>query len=222
MRYSDIKVGDIYFADLEPVKKYEFGGNHLSLVLSKGKDKRTVTIISLTSKESGVGTNKIDVGLIPTLPKRISHDKHGKEIKSYVVLDQVRTVVSNRIQYIKDGKKNDGTDNFIECSIDPFLFSEIVQRLADLVITNLKNKDEIAKYHKESFFHYCVKEIINLTYDVIKEKEDIADKKNEIKYLYANALAIEKGFLIDAYLDANDVKNKVLEKIHEIVLAPVE
>lgn len=136
--------------------------------MSKGKGKRTVTIISLTSKESGVGTNKIDVGLIPTLPKRISHDKHGKEIKSYVVLDQVRTVVSNRIQYIKDGKKIDGTDNFIECSIDPFLFSEIVQRLADLVITNLKNKDEIAKYHKESFFHYCVKEIINLTYDVIK------------------------------------------------------
>lgn len=104
LRYSDIKVGNIYYADLNPIRKYEFGDNHLSIILSKGKDKRTVTIVSLTSKSSGLGQNKMNLGIVSGLPKRLVEDRSGNPINTYVVLDQVRTVSANRIQYIKDGK----------------------------------------------------------------------------------------------------------------------
>ncbi|WP_235843074.1 type II toxin-antitoxin system PemK/MazF family toxin [Metabacillus fastidiosus] len=222
MRYSDIKVGYVYFADLNPVRPYEFGDNHLSIVLNKGKDKRTVTIVSLTSKKSGVGENKLNIGVIPKLPKRLVQDKHGNSIPSYVVLDQVRTVAANRIQEVKDGKNPDGTDNFIECPIDPSLFGEIVHKLADLRISNLNDVDAIGEYHKSNFFHYCVNKLINLTYNVINERGNVAETKEEIRHFYTNVLAIKKDFSIDNYLNQQDIQHKVSEKLNDIVLVPVK
>ncbi|HDR4399728.1 TPA: type II toxin-antitoxin system PemK/MazF family toxin [Bacillus cereus] len=222
LRYSDIKVGNIYYADLNPIRKYEFGDNHLSIILSKGKDKRTVTIVSLTSKSSGLGQNKMNLGIVSGLPKRLVEDRSGNPINTYVVLDQVRTVSANRIQYIKDGKKTDGTDNYIECPVDAFSFSKIVCELADLRIADLNDEDAIGEYHKETFFNYCVKKMIDLTYDIIKGRGIVADKKEEVIYFYNNALAMEKGFLIDNYLKPHDIKNKVLEKFNEIVLMSVK
>lgn len=220
MRYSDIKVGNIYFADLDPVRAYEFGGNHLSIVLSKGHDKRTVTIVSLTSNSSG--QNKIDIGIIPTLPQRLIQDKDGNPNKSYVVLDQVRTVVANRVQDVMDGKNLDDTNKIIDCSIGSSIFSEIVHKLASLNISFLNDEEEVAEYHKNEFFHHCVNKMIDLTYDVIKGKGNVTDKKEDIKYLFTNTLAIDKDFSIGTYLNSSDMTNKVSEKISEIVLVSVK
>ncbi|MFH3698552.1 hypothetical protein WAH92_21500, partial [Acinetobacter baumannii] len=70
--------------------------------------------------------------------------------------------------------------------------------------------------------NYCVKKMIDLTYDIIKGRGIVADKKEEVIYFYNNALAMEKGFLIDNYLKPHDIKNKVLEKFNEIVLMSVK
>lgn len=219
MRYSDIKVGNVYFVKLEPVKDYEFGGNHLGIVLRKGQDNRTVTIISLTSKSSGVGENKIDIGLIQSLPKRLIEDKNGNPLKSFVILDQIRTVNVIRIQEILDGKDSNGKDKAINCTVDSHVFSEINYQLSNFTINNLTNEDEIWMYYKNSYLNHSVKKMINLTYTVIKGKGNDTDK-DQITYLYSNAIAIKSDFSIVDYLKPADVKNKVEETLLNIVSGP--
>lgn len=216
MRYSDIKVGNIYFVNLEPVQQYEFGGNHLGIVLRKGTDRRTVTIVSLTSNSSGVGENKLNIGVVSSLPRRLVQDRHGRLLDSYVVLDQVRTVVANRVQNILDGTNPDGSEKIADCPVGASVFSDIVRQLSDVTIANLNDEDSIRAYHKDAFFNYSVKKMINLTYDVLKGNGDIAEK-DEIKYLYNIVLAIKADFCFDKYLNENDVQNKVSEKFSEIV-----
>lgn len=220
MRYSDIKTGYIYFADLEPIRKYEFGGKHLSIVLNKGHDKKTVTVVSLTSKSSGLGQNKINAGVINSLPKRLVQDQYGNFVNTYVVLDQVRTVSASRILPLKDGVKKDGTDNTVECQLDDSLFSVVVRELTDLRISNL-DFDQVGDYHKNSFFDYCVKKMVDLAYDIIKGIGDISEKTNQIVYYHSNALAIENNFKIETYVTAADFSNQIPEKINEIILKQV-
>ncbi|WP_230933921.1 type II toxin-antitoxin system PemK/MazF family toxin [Priestia sp. TSO9] len=220
MKYSDIEVGHIYFADLTPVQQYEFGGNHLCVVLRKCADKRSVTIVSMTSKSSGLGQNKIDIGSIPELPKRLREDKKGRAVNSYVVLDQVRTVVAGRIQQVKDGTKADGSPNIIDCQLSPFTFSDLVHKLTNISISDLNDEDAVGDYHKTAFLNYCIKKMIDLTYDIDKGRGDTDAKKKEVNYFYKNALAIKGNFLIDDYLTPSDITNKINEKLSSIVLIP--
>lgn len=216
MRYSDIKVGNIYFVNLDPVYRYEFGGNHLGIVLKKGKDQRTVTIISLTSNSSGVGKSKITIGVVPSLPSRLRQDKSGNPIDSYVVLDQVRTVVASRVQDVLDGKEADGNDRRINCSVDSSVFNDINRALSSSIISNVNSDEGIWTYHKDYFIDFSVKKMINLTYDIIKDQDKI-DDKNKLKYLYNAIKAIKDDFSIEGYLNKNDVKNKVSETLLGIV-----
>ena len=123
LRYSDINAGEVYYADLDPVRQYEFGQNHLCIVLEKIDDGRSVIVISLTSNSSGIGKNKINIGILKGLPQRLITDKQGRPRNTYVVLDQVRTIVTNRIQPIYDGKNLDGTKKEIRYSINDNVFS---------------------------------------------------------------------------------------------------
>ena len=216
MRYSDIKVGNVYFVDLNPVRKYEFGGNHLGIVLRKGKDQRTVTIVSLTSNSSGVGENKINIGVIPSLPTRLGQDRNGKPLDSYVILDQVRTVVVSRVAEVLGGQDANGTDIRMDCPVGFSIFKDINQALANSTISNVVNDEEIWTYHKDSFIDCSVKKMIDLTYAVIKDQEK-ENERNTLKYLYNAVKAVKDDFSIEGYLNKNDVQNKVSETLFEIV-----
>lgn len=217
MKYSDIKVGNIYFVNLEPVRRYEFGGNHLGIVLKKGKDKRTVTIISLTSKSSGEGENKINIGVVPSLPTRLIQRKKGKQqTNSYVVLDQVRTVEVSRVEEVFDGKDANGNDKPIDCAVDLPIFNKINCELANSTISNIANDDEIWMYHKESFINFSVKKMINLTYAIIKDQKK-ANERTELKDLYNAIKAIKDDFSIEEHLNKNDLKNGVSDAFISIV-----
>ena len=92
MKYSDIKEKYVYYVDFNPVRACEFNNNHLAVVLKKNNDKKTAIVMPLTSRENGVGTNKMLLPTINDLPARLKGDD------SYAVYDQVRSVNYNRFQ----------------------------------------------------------------------------------------------------------------------------
>lgn len=218
MMYSDIKEGHIYYVNLEEVREFEFGKDHLSIVLRKGQDKKTLIIIPLTSKSSGMGKNKVGLGRLTNLPRRLNTDDYGKPTNTYAVLDQIRTVSAGRFTEIKNGKNTNGTDIILECAIDPTLFTYVVCEVTNYQIANLKDNDAIGKYHQESYSNYCVKKIIDLTYSLLRATDDISDEKEQIRYFHANVVAINKNFSISDYLTNNDKRNKIDEKVNDIIL----
>ncbi|OJD97286.1 hypothetical protein MCCC1A01412_28250 [Bacillus anthracis] len=220
MRYSDVQVGNIYFAKLDPVRQYEFGGNHLCIVLRKCNDHRSVAIISLTSNSSGVGENKVDLGLIPELPERLRTKQNGKPVHSYAILNQIRTIVTSRIEPVVDGKDSYGNNIEVDCPLSPFAFHDLVHKLSDISIADLQDESAIAEYHKKAFFNYCVRRMVDLTYGIDRQQGDMTVNQKEVKYLHRNALAIEENFSIKNYLNSTDLANNVDKKINDIILIP--
>lgn len=121
MKAQEIKIKHIYYVDYEPTQKGEFGKKHLAVVLKKNYDKITFVTIPLTSKESGVGINKISLGNINNLPANL------RTKETYAVCDQLRTVNSNRFYKLKDN----GDYIEVEISDDKFelIFESIVEDL---------------------------------------------------------------------------------------------
>ncbi len=97
MKSSEIKVGHIYYVDFEPTEPGEFDKKHLAVVIKKNNDKITFVVIPMTSKAKGIGINKVLLGKLDCLPSNLQ----TKE--SYAVIDQIRTLNSNRFFQLKDG-----------------------------------------------------------------------------------------------------------------------
>ena len=97
MKPKDIKVGNIYFVDFDPVKTGEFDRKHLAVVIKKNYDKITFVVIPMTSKERGAGINKVPLGIIECLPPNL------RDKESYAVIDQLRTLHSSRFHELKNG-----------------------------------------------------------------------------------------------------------------------
>jgi len=220
LRYSDIKIGHIYYADLRPVRDFEFGDNHLCIVLEKCSDSRSVIVVSLTSKSSGLGSNKEKI-LVSGLPKRLTQDKDGNPVDTYVVFDQVRTVVSNRLQYVYDGKNPDGTNKIIELPVDTEIFSYIVSKLAELKIKCL-TKSEQTKYHKEKLFDLVLDDMLENIFSVIKGKNAVDDIRENVSKSHKLLCTINPNFLIDNHviLEKQEEVREVLEKISQKSLVP--
>lgn len=96
MKSNQVKVGHIYYVDFDPTKTGEFGKKHLAVVLKKNNDKITFVVIPMTSKESGLGINKVSLGKLTCLPSNL------QSADSYAVVDQLRTVNSDRFYELKD------------------------------------------------------------------------------------------------------------------------
>lgn len=90
MKAQDIKVGHIYYVDFEPTRKGEFDKNHMALVLKKTVNEITFIVIPLTSNQSGLGINKVELEITSQLPKNLQSKK------TYAVYDQIRTVNASR------------------------------------------------------------------------------------------------------------------------------
>lgn len=217
MRYSDIKVGHVYYIDLCPVRDFEFGGHHMGIVLRKGHDKKTVTIISLTSKESGLGENKLKLGTLDVLPDRLKFDRNGNKVVSYLILDQVRTVAASRVAEIKDGKNLDGTSNIVQCSLDQSVFQKVVFSVSDFQMSNLRDLDVMISYHQNNYFNNCIKKIINLVYSIIRNPINSDDKKRELIYFYRIVESIDQNFSIFDYLNEVDKEKGIAEKLDSIL-----
>ena len=141
MKAQEIKIKHIYYVDFEPTQKGEFGKKHLAVVLKKNHDKITFVLIPLTSKENGLNINKINLGKINNLPQNI------RDKETYAVLDQIRTVSSNRFYKLKEN----GEYIEVELSDDKFmmLFEYIFKDLS----FNLNEGDKTHIYwnlYKES------------------------------------------------------------------------
>lgn len=90
MKAQEIKVGHIYYVEFEPVRKSEFGGRHLCVVVKKNHDKISFVVVPMTSQDSGLGVNKISLGKLSCLPANL------RNADSYAVIDQIRTLDATR------------------------------------------------------------------------------------------------------------------------------
>ena len=97
MKAHNIQVGHIYYVNFEPTEPGEFDKKHLAVVIKKNHDKITFVVIPMTSKDKGVGINKVPLGTLDCLPQNLQ----SKD--AYAVVDQIRTVNSNRFFELKEG-----------------------------------------------------------------------------------------------------------------------
>lgn len=99
MKSRDIQVGHIYYVNFDSTEPGEFDKKHLAVVIKKNHDRITFVVIPMTSKDKGVGINKIPLGTLDCLPVNLQ----SKD--TYAVIDQIRTVNSNRFFELKDSGK---------------------------------------------------------------------------------------------------------------------
>lgn len=134
MKAQEIKIKHIYYVDYEPTQKGEFGKKHLAVVLKKNHDKITFVTIPLTSKENGVGVNKISLGRLENLPENL------REKETFAVCDQVRTVSSNRFYKLKDN------GIYIDVRIPDEKFTLLFESIVKDLTFNLESNEKAAIY----------------------------------------------------------------------------
>lgn len=162
MKFKDINVKQVYYVNYNPFRDGEFKDNHLSVVLKKNKDKKTVIVIPLTSKEKGLGKNKILVD-IQSLPERL------KGANSYAVYDQVRTVNSGRLQPIYELGDN---KKVVEVSVEDSVYKELI-KVSTLELESRLEEDDKIKLYKEKINDIYMQKAITLAYQLKSEKDKI-------------------------------------------------
>ena len=157
MKSNEIKVGNIYNVDFNPIVGNEFAKKHLAVVLKKNVDKQTFAVIPLTSSKTGEGINKYCVGRIAELPHNL------RDRDTYAVYDQIRVVDFHRFSPLLE----DATPIQVKFPEDKFkdlitlVFNDLLYGIADnnkiLIIEKLMNdlyrgqiKDSVMKRIKET------------------------------------------------------------------------
>jgi len=143
MKAQEIKLKHIYYVDYEPTQKGEFGKKHLAVVLKKNHDKITFVTIPLTSKEKGMGINKISLGKLENLPENL------RDKETYAVCDQIRTVSSNRFYKLKDN------GIYIDVKVPDDKFALLFESIVNDLMHNL-NADEKAAIYKKLYIGIVV------------------------------------------------------------------
>lgn len=189
MKFSDIKVQHCYNVIFDPVKECEFNGKHLAIVLKKNNDSKTVIVAPLTRTENGDNYNKVNIGLISTLPSSLNGSP------SYVVYNQVRTVNASRMINLKEGS------NRIDSIVDDGVFREVL-KLCSLEIAKSYTDEEQEQFYLEMANEARVRRIIDLTYQYISKKRELTGLTNT-----------EEKILLEA--DIEEIMNKVSELHHQ-------
>ncbi|HBI6911317.1 type II toxin-antitoxin system PemK/MazF family toxin (plasmid) [Clostridium perfringens] len=179
MRFSEVKERYIYYVSFDPVRYCEFNGNHLAVVLKKNKDKRTAIVMPLTSKENGIGVNKLSLGYISSLPQRLKGDK------SYAVYDKVRSVNYDRFEPIFETK---GGKDIINAKIDDDLFNKLIE----IGTSHLEEKlllDEKIELYRKKLRKVQNEKLVNLAYKIKKNEENnelVSSIRTEIEGILYN------------------------------------
>lgn len=98
IRVKDIKEKRVYYVDYEPSVGNEFGKHHLSLVLKKNREDKTLIVVPLTGKKDNRTPEKTIKIKVEGLPERL------KQKESYAVINKVRTLDYSMFEHILDGK----------------------------------------------------------------------------------------------------------------------
>lgn len=191
MKFSDIKVKHIYNVDFNPVRECEFNGKHLALVLKHNNDKRTFVVMPLTSTSSGVGTNKIHIGKIESLPSSL------KSNETYAVFNQIRTVNANRFYALKENEMR------VESKVDDILFDKLLRLGIQDLLFDLEY-DEKSRLLRQSYDNICVAKAIDLAYNIKRlqqsngNEEEISRIEQEIKGIISDVpLSLEQRYIDD-------------------------
>jgi len=183
MKFKEIKERQVYYVNFNPVKLGEFDDNHLAVVIKKNKDNKSAIVIPLTSKDKGLGKNKICID-IPNLPKRL------KSEKSYAVYDQVRTVNSGRFQEVYEEL---GKDKIAEVIIDEETYIRLI-KVASLDLESKLTENQRINLYKEKINDIYMAKVIELAYKIKNKSqennidEEIEGLKNQIKEILYNII----------------------------------
>lgn len=215
MKFSDIKVQHCYNVIFDPVRECEFNGKHLAIVLKKNNDSKTVIVVPLTRTENGDNYNKVNIGLIPTLPSSLNSSP------SYVVYNQVRTVNASRMINLKEG------DTRINSKVDDEVFKEVL-KLCSLEITKSFTDEEQEQFYLEMANEARVRRIIDLTYQYISKKRELTGLRNtekerllqsELEEIMSKVSELHNPTLpIQRCLSPQNIMDKIEEVINEMIL----
>lgn len=199
MKFSDIKERYLYYVNFNDVRDFEFKDNHLSVVLKKNMDSRSIIVMPLTSSSRGLGETKIHLPTINALPERL------KKSESYAVYDQVRTVNSNRFQPIYEKK-----DTIAQVKLDDEVFIDLIHSGIDQLEMALKLDEKIFLY-KNRLNKVSTEKIVNLAYKIKKEtnNEEIDRIGTQIKSIIYNS--------VEYTLENKDSENGIDKIINDLL-----
>lgn len=212
LRFSDVYEKHIYYVIFDPVEDCEFNGRHLALVIKKNKDGKTAIVVPLTSKENGVGSNKVNIGKIPNLPSNIRNND------SYVVYNQVRTVNCSRFIALKEGQAR----TRVSVPVDPELFNSILSICSDELFSAVSNGEKL-NHHYMKYVELSVQELINDAYAIIKLlKQDLVKEiRDEINQISSRIKALSNNINFSEHIGDIDRKNGVVEIINKSIAGTI-
>lgn len=206
IRVKDIKEKRVYYVDYEPSVGNEFGKHHLSLVLKKNREDKTLIVVPLTGKKDNRTPEKTIKIKVEGLPERLKHKE------SYAVINKVRTLDYSMFEHILDGK-------IIEVEVSDVEFTNLISHITDELEESLDLETK-KKMYAEKIDRAINKEIKNLVYEYkrLKENRDrIVTKIMDI--IYNN----NKDFLeLNKYHFTNNDKENNLENITLEILEKIK
>lgn len=206
IRVKDIKEKRVYYVDYEPSVGNEFGKHHLSLVLKKNREDKTLIVVPLTGKKDNRTPEKTIKIKVEGLPERLKHKE------SYAVINKVRTLDYSMFEHILDGK-------IIEVEVSDVEFTNLISHITDELEESLDLETK-KKMYAEKIDRAINKEIKNLVYEYkrLKENRDgIVTKIMDI--IYNN----NKDFLeLNKYNFTNNDKENNLENITLEILEKIK
>lgn len=168
MKFSDIKIQHIYNVNFDPVRKCEFNLHHFAVVLNKNLDKRTVIVMPLTTSNRGDGLNKVNIGILKTLPSSLQTGP------TYAVFNQIRTLNVSRFKPMLDG-----ADNIMECPMSIPNFNMLIRLGVSQIMYGVDNDNQISIL-KNLYDTQCINKAVNLAYDILRLKKKSPCSKTDI------------------------------------------
>lgn len=201
--FNDAKVGRVLFADYNPVKKPEFNGNHLSIILKKNIDNSTVIVLPLTKVAShNPNSSKKLLGTISSLPAGLSKNE------SYYVYDQVRTLNVNRLSHILDNGKP------IEVFVGEEKLKEVLQDCVKELDYALSVEEKDEHYYK-LFIYARTRYIISKAYEIKSALSNEATK-DSVPDLIEDLKKLEYDkYFSNTHMNEHDHKIKINEFIKD-------
>lgn len=205
IRLNDIKEKKIYYVDYEPSVGNEFGRHHMSLVLKKNREDKSLIVVPLTGREDKITPDKTIKIKIQGLPKRL------QQKESYAVINKIRTVDFSRFEPILDGK-------IIEVEIDNNEFIKLVSYITDELEGSL-SLEQKKKMYTEKINRAINREIKNLAY----RYKNLQKRNGETNSIVTKIMDIiynnnKEFFNLNKYeFTDNDKKNNLENTIREIL-----
>lgn len=202
MKFSDIKVQHIYNVNFDPVRECEFDSCHYAVVLKKNLDKRTVIVMPLTTSDRGDGLNKVNIGILRTLPPSL------QTCPTYAVFNQIRTLNVNRFKPMLDG-----ADNIMECSVPIPTFNILIKRAVIEIMFGVDVDNQI-DILKSLYDIQCINKAVNLAYDILRLKKKFPCSKTDIVKI--EKIIQKTLFNVDYKLKPKDVDLGIQNLLDEI------